>query len=454
MRRSGAAATPRCSSRGAQRPRYAASAARPTLPTPWPQPGPSDGAPVIEPVLVHRLGDRRPCRVELAPGASEPGRLGRRSTLEDGDGHGADRVLGRPSRARWRRTVDGRRVALELRLGRRPARIPPGYHASSSRAPGVEADAAAGRRRPVPAARRGWGVVPARCTPCAPTRPGGGQLHRPRELAQLDRRPRRLTSSATLPLYPAFLEPPVEPSPYLPVTRLGWSELYVDPTALPELELAPGGPRTCSARRSSATAWPARTGAGAGRPRAVWPACAPACSSRWPRPLSAPPSAAARPLEAFAAAHPELVAYARFRADRERHGRDRGGRLGRPPSASGRSSDAGLDGRRRCALPPVRPQWRGRRPARRGSPAARAGLYLDLPVGVHPRGLRPVVGARRLRRAGVAAGAPPDPFFAGGQDWAFPPLHPGGIADQRLPLPDRRPAPRLRATRRCCGSTT
>ena len=38
----------------------------------------------------------------------------------------------------------------------------------------------------------------------------------------------------TLPLYPAFLEPPADPSPYLPVSRLAYNEIFVDPTALPE----------------------------------------------------------------------------------------------------------------------------------------------------------------------------------------------------------------------------
>ena len=36
---------------------------------------------------------------------------------------------------------------------------------------------------------------------------------------------------------------------------------------------------------------------------------------------------------------------------------------------------------------------------------------------------------------GVSGGAPPDAFFAGGQDWGFPPLHPTGIRDQQYRYP-------------------
>src|SRR6185437_9610544 len=43
------------------------------------------------------------------------------------------------------------------------------------------------------------------------------------------------TLVGTLPLYPSL---PGDTSPYLPATRLGWNELYVDPTALPEAAMA------------------------------------------------------------------------------------------------------------------------------------------------------------------------------------------------------------------------
>ena len=53
-------------------------------------------------------------------------------------------------------------------------------------------------------------------------------------------------------------------------------------------------------------------------------------------------------------------------------------------------------------------------------------LYADLPIGVHPDGFDPV-WAPDAFVPGAHGGAPPDFFFAGGQDWAFPPLHPERI---------------------------
>ncbi|MSQ10501.1 MAG: 4-alpha-glucanotransferase, partial [Dehalococcoidia bacterium] len=55
--------------------------------------------------------------------------------------------------------------------------------------------------------------------------------------------------------------------------------------------------------------------------------------------------------------------------------------------------------------------------------ATPAGLYMDLPLGVHASGF----DTWRFPESfapGASAGAPPDGLFIGGQDWGFPPLHP------------------------------
>jgi 4-alpha-glucanotransferase len=58
-----------------------------------------------------------------------------------------------------------------------------------------------------------------------------------------------------------------------------------------------------------------------------------------------------------------------------------------------------------------------------------AGLFLDLPLGVHPGGFD-TWRWPELFAAGMSAGAPPDAFFAHGQDWEFPPLHPRRASEQ------------------------
>lgn len=55
-------------------------------------------------------------------------------------------------------------------------------------------------------------------------------------------------------------------------------------------------------------------------------------------------------------------------------------------------------------------------------------LYLDFPIGSHPDGF----DAWKYRNVFVPqmkVGAPPDPFFLGGQDWGFQPLHPQAIRE-------------------------
>jgi 4-alpha-glucanotransferase len=44
---------------------------------------------------------------------------------------------------------------------------------------------------------------------------------------------------ATLPILPAFLDQPCDPSPYSPISRLLWNEFYLDVSRSPELERCP-----------------------------------------------------------------------------------------------------------------------------------------------------------------------------------------------------------------------
>jgi 4-alpha-glucanotransferase len=64
------------------------------------------------------------------------------------------------------------------------------------------------------------------------------------------------------------------------------------------------------------------------------------------------------------------------------------------------------------------------------------GLCLDLPLGVNGASYD-VWRHRPAFAVDSSAGAPPDLFFSGGQDWGFPPLHPERIRDDGYAYPRR-----------------
>jgi 4-alpha-glucanotransferase len=218
----------------------------------------------------------------------------------------------------------------------------------------------------------------------------------------------------TLPLFPAYFRTPVDPSPYLPVSRKFWNELYVDVESLPELDQAQAGRTLIDSTAFQSDLESLRAGKLAdhgpvmAHKRVVLEACADA--------LTAWPGSRRDEFEAFVKGHPELESYADFRAAEER--------LGVPwrtwPTTAG-SPDADTDASRyhRYAQFVAAEQIAAAADRRGGK---RAGLYLDLPVGVHPDGFDTWSSPELFAGAGV--GAPPDAFFSGGQSWGFPPLHP------------------------------
>src|SRR5690606_31708020 len=68
---------------------------------------------------------------------------------------------------------------------------------------------------------------------------------------------------------------------------------------------------------------------------------------------------------------------------------------------------------------------------RRAREGGGLGLYLDMPIGVHPDGFdafdEPSLFAR-----GLEVGAPPDAFFTQGQRWGFSPLCPRALVESGL----------------------
>jgi 4-alpha-glucanotransferase len=228
----------------------------------------------------------------------------------------------------------------------------------------------------------------------------------------------------TLPLLSSFLDQPFDPSPYAPVSRLFWNELFIDVDRVPEAQ-GPGAagnimgsPRFRKeigrVRRSRLVDYRAL----AALKREVLQALADTF-------FRGPGNRRRETLARFLRERPEIRSYATFRAAAERH--RTGWQEWPSPGRDGRIPTPDVD--------PLAVRYHQYvqlvaeeqlRASRRGEPGR--GLYIDLPVGVNPGGY----DTWRFRTAfaqGASAGAPPDLFFAEGQDWGFPPMHPDRARD-------------------------
>jgi 4-alpha-glucanotransferase len=217
-----------------------------------------------------------------------------------------------------------------------------------------------------------------------------------------------------LPLYPTFLDPPADPSPYRPVSRLAYNEIYIDPEALPELS------QSSEAReRLNSAGVRARIDA-AHRSRLVDYDEVARLRREILEPmadaLSASSASRRREFDAFVAARPELLAYAKFRAATERLGR---GNVFASELLDVDDADPLLAYHLYCQFAASE---------QLGRAAEALPLYADLPVGVHPEGFDPYWSPLSFV-TDVNGGAPPDFFFSEGQDWGFSPLHPERIRE-------------------------
>jgi 4-alpha-glucanotransferase len=221
----------------------------------------------------------------------------------------------------------------------------------------------------------------------------------------------------TLPMLASFLDEPFEPSPYAPITRLFWNEMYLDPAAAPELE------RSAEARRLVGSVRLGDLLAELRDPDLVDYQRVMAAK----RPVLEALSRAAwqsesrrEELERFARERPELGTYARWRAvaDVRRKPWQQWPREVRDGLPRAADADPALVRLHTYVQKLLEEQIGGVAAAMKGG-----GLYLDLPVGVH-RGGFDTWRFRESFAGGVSVGAPPDALFSGGQDWGFPPLHP------------------------------
>ncbi len=349
----------------------------------WTDRGTPDTIPMRVPVSAEG-------RVEVVVELEDGGELSRRAELTDTR---ADRATDADE------SVVDRRVPV-------PDGVPAGVHRVHVRGAGRRGEAAliaAPRRGPDPRGVRDWGIFAPVHALAGPRRPGPGTLA---DLAELARRggDHGATLLATLPLLATFLDGPVEPSPYAPVSRFAWNECYLDLDALPVGDGDRG--------RADRPAVPGAVASGL----VDW-------EGAWGRVDHALGDAADRlgdrgrgEVEAFGRSCPLVAEYACFRATRERHGAD----WRRWPARAPDDRDPRRELRHLFGQFAMHAQLRALRDdlADRGQTIA-----LDLPLGSHPDGFDTYRFPESFA-AGASAGAPPDDFFAGGQVWGFPPLHP------------------------------
>ena len=214
---------------------------------------------------------------------------------------------------------------------------------------------------------------------------------------------------ATLPLLAAF---PDEPSPYAPVSRLFWNELYVDISRVPELNQSPSAQAMLGSPEFQREAEQLRSHSLVDFPRIM--RLKRQLLEELARCFFAERSNRHNDFARFVDTHPLVEEYARFRAVGERI---RGPwPEWPPPLRDGLVEPDDYD--EEAQRYHLYAQWLAHEQMMGLSRAARckgARLYLDLPLGAHPAGYD-TWRERDLFAGDVSAGAPPDTFFAEGQN--------------------------------------
>ncbi len=233
----------------------------------------------------------------------------------------------------------------------------------------------------------------------------------------------------TLPLAACFMDDSelFTTSPYSPVTRLFYNEIYLDPGTQPELKKSPEAKKILESARFERTAKKLRASKDRVDYRASYDLLRPVLDQLADAFFE---SGADRShaFRAFLEDNPRVERYAKFRAACEAQAspwsewpaRMRKGTL-KPTDYDERSYRTHLWSQH--ALTQALSQLNdslGR---------AGGGLYLDLAVGAHPDGFD-AWDERGLFVTGTNVGSPPDPGNPAGQDWGFPPMHPERAREQ------------------------
>lgn len=228
----------------------------------------------------------------------------------------------------------------------------------------------------------------------------------------------------TLPMLANFLsDGHFDPSPYAPISRLFWSELYVDPAAAPEFaqcEAARDLIASAAFQRELDTLRSAPL-VDYRRQMALKRQVLELLAKNAFEDSGSAGSERRNALDAFLNEIPLAKDYARFRAMMETYSARRQSGAERPRHSDISGSDYDPDSYHYHLYA----QWLAHEQLTNLARSERErgrGLYLDLPLGVHADGYD-IWRSPTLFTQGVSAGAPPDPYFTKGQDWGFPPLH-------------------------------
>ena len=369
----------------------------------------------VEPVLM--AWDGGPSHLDVRVPRDAAGRVSCALTLESGEAYEWREELDTLPVHRHKTVGDSEYVARRLRV----RAVPLGYHkldvSSGPLHAKVTVIAAPSQTYSPGNDDRVWGIfAPLYALHSAESWGAGNYSDLNRFAAWLHSRGGRLVS--TLPLTPSFLDRPYVPSPYSPVSRLFWNELYIDarravseagcPGAL-ELLLSSETRKEIQRLRASATV--DYRGQMSLTRRLVQHLAACAAGT-----------VQAGAVDAYVASRPEVADYARFRAVHERRARpwpEWPDELKR-----GRVDGSGYDAAAYRYY--VHAQWLAETQLASAAQAIKdrgQQIYLDLPTGSHGWGY----DTWRYQDAfagGITCGAPPDLLFTSGQDWGFPPLDP------------------------------
>lgn len=375
----------------------------------------------VEPVTVAWLG--RASAAALAVGSADRGRVTWTLALESGETiEGAADVRSLKTARRRGPLGEGVRAVL-VPL---PRSLPAGYHRMSIAHGGqrfetmVIASPVKSYRDAASRRERAWGLFCPAYALRSQHNLGVGDLSDVRELAKWAG---SLGGSvvATLPLLACHLGErpgPFDPSPYAPISRMFWNELFVDPTHTPEFARCEAARRLMSAAAFSREASRLHRGelvdyrGAATLKRTVLAALAETFYSSGGEKSGS--------FKAFMAEKPMAREYAHFRGVTEK----RGAAWIEWPSEMrrrlrGGDADAAVV---RYHLYAQFAAWRELIATGAEMQSAGGSMYLDLPVGVSGLGF----DAWKYQGlfAPCSTGAPPDPYFTSGQNWGFPPMHP------------------------------